>query len=39
MKVKDPKKSVVLLFILSAVLAFLLTQAVLDLTILNGMGL
>ena len=39
MKVKDPKKSVVLLFILSVVSAFLLTQAVLDLTILNGMGL
>lgn len=39
MKVKEPKKSVVLLFILSAVLGSLLSQTILDLTILNGFGL
>lgn len=39
MKVKEPRKSVVLLFILSAVLGSLLSQTILDLTIFNGFGM
>lgn len=39
MKVKEPRKVIVLLFILSVVLASLLSQAILDLTVLNGFGL
>ena len=39
MKVKEPRKVIVLLFILSVVLASLLSQAVLDLTVLNGLGI
>ena len=39
MKVKEPKKSVVLLFILSVVFGSILSQTILDLTILNGFGL
>lgn len=36
--VKQPRKVVVLMFLLSLVLAYLATQAILDLTIYNGLG-
>ena len=36
--VKEPRKAVVLLFLLSFVLAYLASEAVLQLTIYNGFG-
>lgn len=36
--VKQPRKVVVLLFLLALVLAYLASQAILDLTIYNGFG-
>ena len=36
--VKQPRKVVILMFLLSLVLAYLASQAILDLTIYNGLG-
>lgn len=36
--VRQPRRVIVLMFILSFVLAYLATQAILDLTIYNGLG-
>ena len=38
-KVKEPKKAIILLFIISMVLGSLLSQAILNLTIFNGFGM
>lgn len=38
MKVYQPRKAIVMLFLLSLALAYLCTQAILELTIYNGFG-
>lgn len=39
MKVGQPQKVVLMLFLLSMIMGYLLTQAILELTIMNGIGM
>lgn len=39
MKVRQPQKVVLMLFLLSLIMGYLATQAILELTIMNGIGM